>query len=104
MSRGNDGQNIYFNDAGRVLFLETNFEMSECFEIDFFAYVWIPNHYYLLVKTPRNEINSTFAPSTQCAQQSKELPNLIIWHNNLKSDSILYYYESNLDRYPISEN
>lgn len=35
MSRGNDGRNIYFNEAGRVLFLETIFSMSECFEINF---------------------------------------------------------------------
>lgn len=39
MSRGNDAQIIYFYDADRVFFLETIFEMSECFKIDIFAYV-----------------------------------------------------------------
>jgi putative transposase len=51
MSRGNDGQDIYLNDADRNLFLETISEMSERFEVDIFAYVLMPNHYHLLVKT-----------------------------------------------------
>ncbi len=33
MSRGNDGQDIYLNDADRNLFLETISEMSERFKI-----------------------------------------------------------------------
>ncbi|MDL1985601.1 MAG: hypothetical protein LWX54_15720 [Deltaproteobacteria bacterium] len=37
MSRGNDGQHIYLNDADRNLFLETISEMSERFEVDIFA-------------------------------------------------------------------
>jgi putative transposase len=39
MSRGNDGQHIYLNDADRNLFLDTISEMSERFEVDIFAYV-----------------------------------------------------------------
>ena len=53
MSRGNDGQDIYLNDADRNLFLETVSEMSERFEVDIFAYVLMSNHYHLLVKTRR---------------------------------------------------
>jgi len=53
MSRGNDGQDIYLNDADRNLFLETISEMSERFEVDIFAYVLMANHYHLLVKTRR---------------------------------------------------
>ncbi len=45
MSRGNDGQPIYLNDADRNLFLETISEMSERFKIDIFAYVLMSNHY-----------------------------------------------------------
>jgi chromosomal replication initiation ATPase DnaA len=46
MSRGNDGQDIYLNDADRNLFLDTISEMSERFEVDVFAYVLMPNHYH----------------------------------------------------------
>ena len=53
MSRGNDGQDIYLNDADRNLFLETISEMSERFEVDIFAYVLMSNHYHLLVRTNR---------------------------------------------------
>ncbi len=49
MSRGNDGQYIYLNDADRNLFLETISEMSERFKMDIFAYVLMSNHYHLLV-------------------------------------------------------
>ena len=34
MSRGNDGQHIYLNDADRNLFLETISEMSERFDLN----------------------------------------------------------------------
>lgn len=53
ISRGNDGQAIYLNDVDRNLFLDTISEMSERFEVDIFAYVLMPNHYHLLVKTLR---------------------------------------------------
>ncbi len=53
MSRGNDGQCIYLNDADRNLFLETISEMSERYMVDIFAYVLMPNHYHLLVRTNR---------------------------------------------------
>jgi putative transposase len=53
MSRGNDGQDIYLNDADRNLFLETISEMSERFEVDIFAYILMSNHYHLLVRTNR---------------------------------------------------
>ncbi len=53
MSRGNDGQRIYLNYTDRNLFLETISEMSERFKVDIFAYVLMPNHYHLLVRTNR---------------------------------------------------
>ncbi len=37
MSRRNDGQYIYLNDADRNLFLETISKMSERFKVDIFA-------------------------------------------------------------------
>ena len=59
MSRGNDGQDIYLNDAGRQLFLETISEMSERFGIDIFAYVLMSNHYHLLVRTNRANLKKS---------------------------------------------
>ena len=53
MSRGNDGQHIYLNDADRNLFLETISEMSKRFKVDIFAYVLMSDHYHLLVRTNR---------------------------------------------------
>jgi len=53
MSRGNNGQPIYLYDADRNLFLNTISEMSERFEVEIYAYVLMPNHYHLLVKTQR---------------------------------------------------
>jgi len=53
MSRGNDGQHIYLNDADRNLFLETISEMPERFKVDIFAYVLMTNNYHLLVRTNR---------------------------------------------------
>jgi REP element-mobilizing transposase RayT len=53
MSRGNDGQHIYLNDADRNLFLDTISEMSERFKVDIFAYVLMSNNYHLLVRTNR---------------------------------------------------
>ena len=53
MSRGNDGQDIYLNDADRNSFLDTISEMSERFDVDIFAYVLMPNHYHLLARTNR---------------------------------------------------
>ena len=41
--RGNNGQDIYLNDADRNLFLETISEMSERFEVNIFAYVLMSN-------------------------------------------------------------
>ena len=53
MSRGNDGQHIYLNDADRNLFLDTISEMSERFKVDIFAYVLMSDHYHLLMRTNR---------------------------------------------------
>lgn len=51
MSRGNGGQDIYFSDQDRHLFLELLEEVSERFNIEVHAYVLMGNHYHLLVKT-----------------------------------------------------
>jgi len=56
MFRGNDGRDIYLNDADRNLFLETISEMSKRFEVDVFTYVLMSNHYHLLVRSHRSNL------------------------------------------------
>ncbi len=50
-SRGNGGQDIFFSDDDRQLFLTILAELSERFNVDVFAYVLMSNHYHLLLKT-----------------------------------------------------
>jgi putative transposase len=51
LSRGNQRQDIFRNDADRHLFLETLGQMASCYDIDIYAYVLMGNHYHLLLKT-----------------------------------------------------
>lgn len=51
LSRGNERRNIFRCDTDRRLFLETLGESCERFDIELFAYVLMPNHYHLLVRT-----------------------------------------------------
>jgi len=51
LSRGNQRQDIFLDDADRRLFLDTLGEMSSRYDIDIYAYVLMGNHYHLLLKT-----------------------------------------------------
>ncbi len=51
LSRGNGGQDIFFTDDDRYLFLALLEELSERFNVEVFAYVLMDNHYHLLLKT-----------------------------------------------------
>jgi len=51
LSRGNERRDIFRADADRGLFLETLGEGCERFGIELFAYVLMPNHYHLLIRT-----------------------------------------------------
>ena len=51
MSRGNQGDNIFYDDKDRQVMLDTLGEFSERYDIDIFAYVLMSNHYHLLVRT-----------------------------------------------------
>ena len=51
LSRGNEGRDIFFDDADRELFLRTVGETSDRFNIDVFAFVLMRNHYHLLLRT-----------------------------------------------------
>ena len=49
LSRGNERRDIFMNDKDLTSFLDAVGEMSERFDIDVFAYVFMDNH--LLIKT-----------------------------------------------------
>lgn len=51
LSRGNERRDVFFGDADRYMFLKALGEMSERFEVEILAYVLMPNHYHLLMKT-----------------------------------------------------
>ncbi len=51
MSRGNGGQDIFFSDHDRQLFLSLLQDLPERYNIQIHAYVLMSNHYHLLVKT-----------------------------------------------------
>ena len=52
MCRGNDGQEIFFHDDGRRLFLHTLTEACEQTGWRVHAYCLMSNHYHLLLETP----------------------------------------------------
>jgi len=52
MCRGNDGQEIFFHDDGRRLFLHTLTEACEQTGWRIHAYCLMSNHYHLLLETP----------------------------------------------------
>ena len=52
MCRGNNGQDIFFTDDGRRLFLSTLEEACGQTGWQIHAYVLMPNHYHLLLETP----------------------------------------------------
>ena len=59
LSRGNEQQNIFSDDADRELFLDLVSEMSSRFDIEVYAYVLMGNHYHLLLKTHRANLSKS---------------------------------------------
>ncbi len=51
LSRGNQQQDIFFQDGDRRSFLKAIGQMSERYDVDIFAYVLMDNHYHLLIRT-----------------------------------------------------
>ncbi|MDA3874043.1 MAG: transposase [Kiritimatiellae bacterium] len=56
MCRGNNGQEIFLNDDGRLLFLSTLNEVCEQTGWLIHAYVLMSNHYHLLIETPESNL------------------------------------------------
>lgn len=59
-ARGNERKAIYRNDQDRERFLETVEQATERFGLVIHAYCLMPNHYHLLVQTPRANLIAAF--------------------------------------------
>ncbi len=57
-ARGNERKAIYRDDADRQRFLETVEQAVERFGVVIHAYCLMPNHYHLLVQTPRANLSA----------------------------------------------
>ena len=54
--RGNARQNIFSSDTDRKVFLDLLGRSSEIYQTEILAYVLMSNHFHLLVKTPRGNL------------------------------------------------
>ena len=57
MARGNGRQQIFYDDADRWLFVRTLGETLSPFGLELIAWVLMPNHYHLIVRTPRGNLS-----------------------------------------------
>ena len=57
MARGNERRPIFLDDRDRTRFLETLAEAVEQFGVVVHAYCLMPNHYHLVVQTPRGNLS-----------------------------------------------
>jgi REP-associated tyrosine transposase len=58
-ARGNERKAIFRDDADRQRFLETVAQMVERFGVLVHAYCLMPNHYHLLLQTPRANLSAS---------------------------------------------
>lgn len=54
--RGNARQHIFFADTDRLAFLDLLGRSAEIYQTEILAYVLMNNHFHLLVKTPRGDL------------------------------------------------
>jgi putative transposase len=59
LSRGNERREIFHDDKDRRMFLKSVGEMAQRFDLEILAYVLMPNHYHLLVKTRRPNLSKS---------------------------------------------
>jgi len=57
-SRGNERRSIFRDDRDRLHLRELLGDMHERFGVRLHAYVWMANHYHLLVETPRANLSA----------------------------------------------
>ena len=70
-ARGNERKAIYRDDADRLRFLETVEEAVARFGVVVHAYCLMPNHYHLLLQTPRANLSATSTRSVRKTNGSR---------------------------------
>ena len=58
MARGNERKAVFRDDVDRLRFVEKLEESSEIFHIRLYAYCLMPNHWHLLLETPRGNLSA----------------------------------------------
>jgi len=59
LSRGNERRDIFLDDHDCRAFLDVLKKMSERFDVDIFAYVFMGNHYHLLLRTNQSNLSQS---------------------------------------------
>jgi REP element-mobilizing transposase RayT len=59
LSRGNETNDIFYDDRDRLKFLDAIGEMAENYDVDIFAYVLMSNHYHILLRTNRANLSKS---------------------------------------------
>jgi len=59
LSRGNERRDIFQDEKDLRMFLKALGEMAQRFDLEIHAYVLMPNHYHLLVKTNRANLSKS---------------------------------------------
>lgn len=57
MARGNGRQQVFFDDDDRKLFVQTLGEALDQYGLELIAWVLMPNHYHLILRTPRGNLS-----------------------------------------------
>lgn len=57
MARGNGRQQVFFDDSDRQLFVQTLGEALDQYGLELIAWVLMPNHYHLILRTPRGNLS-----------------------------------------------
>ncbi len=59
LSRGNERREIFLGDEDRNIFIDLMGETSERFDLEFYAYVLMGNHYHFLLKTGKANLSKS---------------------------------------------
>ena len=74
MARGNERRAVFLDNRGRTRFLETLAEAVERFGLVLHVYCLMPNHWHLVVQTPRGNLSRALAGAVRARQSGATGP------------------------------